>query len=146
VVDPNIAEYIRANSEKYTTEAIRDQPLAAGRDPADVDAAVSEWRDAQAEQAADKPVAGRTFWLLAFAIQLAVLGVAAYQLGRSNQTFANGSWIVLAIALLLGVLLTGSIGRALVPRFGLWVGLALPLASALLLGGTCLSMFGVLHP
>ena len=51
-MDPSIVEYIRANSEKYTKEAIRNQLLAAGHDPADIDAALAEWRDAQAEQAA----------------------------------------------------------------------------------------------
>jgi hypothetical protein len=144
-VRPEIEAYLRDHGAQYTAEALRGKLIEAGRDPAEVDAALAEWRRAQSEHAAAPAVSGRTFWMLALAIQLVVLGVSAYQLGRSTQSFANGTWIVLAFALLLGLGITGPIGRSLVGRRGLRVGLALPLASALLLGGTCLSMFGVLH-
>ena len=142
---PEIEAYLRDHGAQYTAEALRGKLIEAGHDPAEVNAALAEWRRAESEQAATPAVSGRTYWLLALAIQVVVLGVSAYQLGRSTQSFANGSWIVLAFALLLGLGITGFIGRSLVGRRGLWVGLALPLASALLLGGTCLNMFGVLH-
>jgi hypothetical protein len=144
-VRPEIEAYLHDHGAEYTAEAVRGKLIEAGHDPAEVDAALAEWRRGQSEQAATPAVSGRIYWMLALAIQLVVLGVSAYQLGRSTQSFANGSWIVLAFALLLGLGITGFIGRSLVGRRGLWVGLALPLASALLLGGTCLNMFGVLH-
>ena len=143
---PEIEAYLRKYGAVYTTKALRSLLTSKGYDPAEIDAALAESEEERRPQLAKTNALRSRFWLLAFGIQVAVLGIAAYQLGRSTQSFANGSWIVLAIALLLGLGLSGAIGTSLVPRRGLWVGLMLPLASALLLGGTCLNMFGVLHP
>lgn len=41
-MDPRIDEYIRQNRDRYTREAIRDQLIAAGHDPAAIDKALDE--------------------------------------------------------------------------------------------------------
>jgi hypothetical protein len=51
-VDKSVADYIRANRDKYTREAIRDQLLAAGHDQSAIDEA---WRAIEAEPQPEMP-------------------------------------------------------------------------------------------
>jgi hypothetical protein len=147
LVDPSIAEYIRANRDNYTREAIRDQLLAAGHDREAIDAG---WRavEAEATGAPQGPPASRVvrrrFWRWAFGLHAAVLvviGILSLVIG----SFAAGSWgllIILAVALLIGLGISGLVGRGVVHGSGLTVALVLPAISALLIGGSCLALGG----
>lgn len=62
-------------------------------------------------------------------------------LGATSASYAVFVAIVLGIALLIGLGISGLIGRALLVR-GMAIALVVPLISALLLGGTCMAMAG----
>ena len=102
-MDPNIAEYIRANSEKYTKEAIRDQLLAAGHTP---DAIDETWRALEAEPLAEVPgtTAGkvRTGWAIvlyaAGLLSLLVAAVSALVQPNSSRVFFILFLVLYAVA------------------------------------------------
>ena len=141
-MDPKIIEYIRENRGRYAREAIRERLIAAGHDPGQVDAAL-----ASPETAHDTPGTpskpGPHFWRWAFAIQaVTVLVVTALVARNDTHGYAAVVFVVLGIALLIGTAISGTIGKALLPRTGLIVAILLPLISAMLLGGWCLRIMG----
>ncbi|MGH2429699.1 MAG: hypothetical protein ACRDGV_12630 [Candidatus Limnocylindria bacterium] len=139
---PEIEAYLREHGSKYTTEALRKQLIAAGHDPAEIDAALREM-EARGPQLAEARAIRSRFWRWAIGLHVAALAVATVWL-LLGATSADYVWIVvvvLGVVLLIGLGLSGLIGRALLGR-GMAVALVAPLISALLLGGTCMAMSG----
>lgn len=135
---PEIESYLRDMGGRYTTKALRAQLINVGHDPAEVDAALAETEAARAPRLAANRVEGSRFWRWTLLINLVVL-VATTAL-VAGSTYGGLTFIVLGIAMLLALLVTGNIGRALLTRSGLLVALAVPTVGALLLGGWCYSM------
>lgn len=136
---PEIEAYLREHGGRYTTKALRTQLIHAGHEPAEVDAALAETEQARAPQFAATRVLRGRFWRWAFLINLVVLvGVTA--LTSQFTSYAGAVFVVLGIALLIGLGISGSIGRSFLPRSGLLVALVAPALAALLLGGWCMAM------
>ena len=145
-MDPKMIEYIRENRGKYTDQAIRENLIAAGHDPEKVEAALASLETAQ-DAPATPNMPGPHYWRWAFAIQLAVLLIVVlwYSSGSDPHGYVTAIIPILGIALLLGMAVTGSIGKFLLPRTGLVVALLLPLISAAALGGWCLRIMGTIR-
>jgi len=144
-MDPKIGDYIREHAETYRREAIRAQLIAAGHDPGQVDAALAQSELAPVKdtpEAVAKPTPPFWGWALAIQLVTVVLVTAWVAAGSDPHGYWSAVAIFLGVSLLVGLAITGSLGRALLPRTGLLVALLLPLASALLLGGICLNMMG----
>jgi hypothetical protein len=147
-MDPRISDYIRANRRKYTREAITQQLVAAGHDPAEVERV---WAALDAPDA-DR-VAGSGFWgrfaLILVGINLGVFLLVAL---LTNMLGAIGQGgivlpVILAIALGIGALIAWGIVAAtgptkLAPTTALVIGAAIPGLFALLIGGACYAMLG----
>jgi hypothetical protein len=141
---PEIEAYLREHVDQYTPEALRRELVAAGYDPGEVDAALREMDGIRSAAGSAKPTRWR-FWLVALALHAAALAVAGIWIANSaSGTYFGIIIIVLAVALLIGLGISGLIGRWLLPRAGLAVALVVPLLSALILGGTCMAMSGPL--
>jgi hypothetical protein len=140
---PEIEDYLRENGTRYTSEALRQQLIAAGHDPTEVDAALRETEASRAPQLAEARSGRRRFWLWAIGLHIAALVVATvwFLLGSTSGAYIAIALVVLALVLLIGLTISGLIGRALIGR-GMAVALVLPLISALLIGGTCMAMAG----
>jgi hypothetical protein len=153
-MDPNIphqqiTEYIRANATKYTREAIREQLIAAGHDPVQIDGVWELEMSSVREGAAGGGLAAvaRAFFKVGAAIgalgAFAALGISPY----------TGS---APIFLVVYAVSYGAIGYGVVrllrwagPRFrirGVWAGLVglalLPIYGALMLG-TCVGAYAL---
>jgi hypothetical protein len=142
-MNPAIKQYLDEHGATYTSDALRRGLLDAGYDPAEVNAALHDWQSQPVDAA--PPVGDRRqFWRWAFGLHAAVLvliAVASLVIG----SFAAGSWgllIVLAVVLLIGLGISGLVGRGLVRGSGLVAALSVPAASALLIGGSCLALGG----
>jgi hypothetical protein len=143
-VRPEIDAYIREHADRYTPEALRRALLEAGYVPAEVDAALREMESRRSASAADGGRRSR-FWLVAIGLHLAALVVAGIWIANSaSATYFGFVVVVLGVVLLIGLGISGLIGRWLIPRSGLAVALVVPLLSALLLGGTCMALSGPL--
>lgn len=139
---PEIEAYLREHGARYTTEALRKQLLLAGHDATEIDAALRETEAARAPQLAETGKLRRRYWLLAIGLHVAALAVAtAWWAAGSNSSWAGVVVLFLGVFLLLGLGISGLIGRALLGR-GIVVALVAPLISALLLGGSCIAMSG----
>jgi hypothetical protein len=81
-----VDEYIRANRDRYTREAITQQLIAAGHDRATVDAA---WERADADASADPAPAGWRpgWWIL---LGLLVLGAIGAALVWADERYGAG--------------------------------------------------------
>ena len=142
-MNPEIKRYLDEHGATYTPEALRRGLLEAGYDPAEVESALGEWQAIAADPAT---TAGdrRRFWSWAVGLHAAVLvliAVASLVIG----SFAAGSWgllVILAVVLLIGLGISGLVGRGVVQRSGLVAALSVPAASALLIGGSCLALGG----
>jgi hypothetical protein len=150
-MDPRIADFIRENRKRYTREAIRQQLVDAGHDPADVDAV---WEMLHAPDPDEAGVAGEGFWGR-FWLYLIGLNVAVFLLVvLSTGALAFGGVvlaIVLAIALGIGALISWGIVAATGPaKMGrttaMVVGGVIPLVFAFLIGGTCYGLLAGLGP
>jgi hypothetical protein len=142
-MNPDIKRYLDQHGATYTREALRRGLVEAGHDPAEVEASLSEWQ-ARATEAAPPVSDRRRFWLWAVGLHAAVLlliAVASLVIG-SLAAGASGWLIVLAVALLVGLGISGLIGHGVVQGSGLSVALILPAVSALLIGGSCLALAG----
>lgn len=140
---PEIEAYLREHGAKYTTDALRRQLIAAGHDPAEIDAALRDMEEARAPQLAETRRLRRRFWLSAIGLHVAALVVATVWvlLGGTSPTYFPIAVVVLGVVLLIGLGISGLIGRVLLGR-GMAVALVVPLISALALGGTCMAMAG----
>jgi hypothetical protein len=144
---PEIEAYLREHGATYTSDALRKALIAAGHDPADVDAAISEWestRAGEATAAAGGTKDERTFRNGALGVHVGALVAAFLIVIIFNGTDALGiaviGAVVLAIFLAIGLAISYLIGRALLPRTGAMVALVVPVISAFALGGTCLAI------
>jgi hypothetical protein len=139
---PEIDGYLRANGAKYTTEALRGQLIAAGHDPAEVDAAIAQFDAERSPALAQMKSTRSRFWWTVLAVNAAGLVIATiWAFQGASSTYAGAVPVVLGVAMLIGMGIFGLIGRALLGR-GLAVALLLPVIVAILLTGTCMAMFG----
>ncbi|MGH2394130.1 MAG: hypothetical protein ACRDGH_11680, partial [Candidatus Limnocylindria bacterium] len=140
---PQIQRYLAEHGAAYTPEALRHGLLAAGYDPVEVDAALREW-EARATDPDSAATHRRRFWRWAFGLHAAVLVVIGV-LSLLTGSFATGSWgllIILAVVLLIGLGISGMVGRGVLRGSGLSAALVVPAISALLIGGSCLAVGG----
>jgi hypothetical protein len=140
---PEIEAYLRQHRARYTTKALREQLTSAGYDAAEVDTALQEW-DRRGTDPASAVIVQRRFWRWAIGLHAAVLvliAIASLVIG-SFATASSGPLVVLAVALLIGLGISGLVGRGVVQGSGLTAALALPGISALLIGGSCLALGG----
>ena len=134
---PEIESYLRDNGAKYTTKALRQQLIHAGHDPAEVDAALQETEAARAPQFAETRALRSRFWRSAFIVNVATLAVVvAWTSVRGNGTWAFAVVVVLGIFLLIGLGISGLIGRAFLDR-GMGIARIAPIIVAVILGGIC---------
>ncbi|HEX6474833.1 MAG TPA: hypothetical protein VF114_07075 [Candidatus Limnocylindria bacterium] len=139
---PEIETYLREYGDKYTREALRAQLIEAGHGPEEVDAALSEWDAAHSRAPESKDLRGR-FWRWAWGLHIAawaVLAIWVFLLAGPNLNQYGGATIgliVLAFTLLIGLGISGLIGRFMVNSTGLVVALIVPAVSAVLLAGAC---------
>jgi hypothetical protein len=144
---PEIETYLREYGDKYTPEALRSQLIQAGHTPEEVDAALREWDAAQAGRAESPDQRGR-FWRWAWGLHIAawaLLAIWLFSLPEQELRGVGGAAIVLvvlALMLLIGLGISGLIGRLLVNRTGLAVALVVPAISAILLAGACFGLLG----
>jgi hypothetical protein len=138
-MNPKIDEYLRRNGAEYTTKALRSQLLKAGYEAGEVDAALQETEAARAPRLAETKALRSQFWVVAWVVNFVVL-VAVSALVSNNSPYAGATFIVLGIVMLLGLGISGIIGSAFLPGRGLLFALAVPVAVALILGGTCFAM------
>lgn len=140
---PEIDAYLREHGSRYTSEALRQQLIAAGHNAAEVDAALREAGATRAAHVSETGSLRGRFWLWAIGLHVAALAVATVWIliGATSQVYVGIAIVVLGIALLVGLGISGFVGRALLGR-GLGVAVVAPLISALLLGGTCMAMAG----
>ena len=138
-MDPTIGDYIRANADRYTPEAIRAQLTAAGHDAGEVDAALAAF----AAQRSAQQTSGRAFatyvWVV-YGIGIAIIflftGVGMGLLGVG--------WLAAYAA--LGYLAGRRMSRIATPTSaGGWVGVILlaPIAFLLIGGGICAATIAV---
>jgi hypothetical protein len=138
---PEIEAYLRENGARYTTKALRARLLRSGFDAAEIDGALEETEAQRAPQLASAKALRSQFWGLAFIVNLVVL-VAVSAVVSDNSPYAGATFLVLGIAMLIGLGISGSIGTAFLTGRGLLVALAVPAVAALILGGTCFAMMG----
>src|SRR5919106_3202059 len=130
-MDPRIADFIAKNHGKYTREAIRQQLIDAGHDPADIDAT---WAMLFTPDPDEEAVAGEGFWPRFFAfligLNLAVFLVVALLTGMFGNFAGGGGALagVLAVALGIGALIAWGIVAAVGPE-------KLGRTTALIIGG-----------
>jgi hypothetical protein len=139
---PEIEAYLRDNGAKYTTKALRAQLITAGHDPAEVDAALQETEAARSPLYADTAALRSRFWRWVWGINLAGLALATFWAFQgSSSSFAGAVPIVLGISLLIGLGISGLIGRSMLAR-GLGIALLVPVIFTVILTGACMAMFG----
>src|SRR6266566_336413 len=116
---PEIEAYIREHGDRYTPEALRRALLEAGYEPTDVDAALQELESRRAASAGNSGRRSR-FWLVAIGLHLAALVVAGIWIANSaSATYFGFVVVILGVVLLIGLGISGLIGRWLIPRSGL---------------------------
>lgn len=134
---PEIETYLHKNGAKYTTKALRQQLLHAGYEEGEIDAALQETEPRRAPQFAETRALRSRFWRSAFLVNAATLAiVVAWVAIRGNGTWALAVVVVLGIFLMIGLGISGLIGRAFLGR-GMAVALIAPIIFALVLGGIC---------
>ena len=141
---PEIRAYLDEHGGTYTPKALRQGLIDAGHDAAQVDAAIAEWQAERASGAGsgqgDRRGFTRTALLIHVAAFAAVIGFALLVYGNRVSGYLGIVAVVLAIVLAVGWAISALIGRALLSRTGLTIALVLPVASALLIGGTCYAL------
>ena len=146
-MDPAIKRYLDEHGATYTRVALRTSLIAAGHDPAAVDAALGKWEAERARGGAD-PENARTFGRWALRLHIAAVVAVFLALIALKGIPAIGLALlgcaVLAVALVIGWAISSLIGRALLPGAGVIVALVVPAISALVLGGTCFALLNSL--
>ena len=144
-MDPNIRDYIQSMTGRYTPEAIRANLIAAGHDPAAVDAelaAIAAEREARSSNGEGLLVEAWILFIVGGVAGLVGFGMAAsFGSGGSFPIFAAG-YLGIGVGIILLL-------RWAVPRFrikGIWAGLLglvlVPVFGALMFG-TCVAAFAV---
>lgn len=153
-MDPRIGDFISKNRKRYTREAITQQLVEAGHDPADVHAT---WAALDTPDPDEAGLAGEGFWsrffLFLVGINVAVFLLVALATGLFQNIAGGGGALaaVLAVALGIGALISWGIVAAVGPdKMGRTtatiIGAVIPLAFALLIGGSCYAMVGAIGP
>jgi len=146
-MDPRIADFIRDNRRRYTREAIRQQLIEAGHDPAAIDATWAALDAPDPDATAGEGFWGR-FWLILLGLNGAVFLLVFLTTGMvANFVLA----VVLAIALIIGALMAWGVVAATGPtKLGrttaMVIGGVIPLIFALLIGGSCYALVGAIGP
>ena len=150
-MDPRIADYIRANRGRYTRQAIRQQLIDAGYDPAVID---NTWAVLDTPDADD--VAGPGFWrrfaLILLGVNVGIFLVIGLLTGMLSNIAASAVLLIIfAVVLAIGALIAWGIvaltGPAkMSPTTATVIGSAIPLLFALLIGGSCYALVGAIGP
>jgi hypothetical protein len=146
-MDPRIADFIRDNRRRYTREAIRQQLIEAGHDPAEIDATWAALDAPDPDATAGEGFWGR-FWLFLLGLNGAVFFLVFLATGMVNNFVLA---VVFAIALVIGALMAWGVVAATGPaKLGrttaMVIGGVIPLVFALLIGGTCYALVGAIGP
>src|SRR5688500_1867593 len=144
-MDPRIADFIRANRETYTRQAMREQLINAGHDPAAIDATWAALEAPDPDAVVGEGFWGR-FWLFLIGLNVAVFLLVFLLTGMVNSVVLA---VVLGIALSIGALIAWAIVVATGPaKMGrttaMAIGGVIPLIFALLIGGSCYALVGVI--
>lgn len=149
-MDQRIADYIRDHRDEYTREALTQQLLDAGytREAIDGTWAALDTRDPD-------DTAGEGFWrrffLILVGINVAVIVLVGLGTGSFFAPDRIGFLGILAVALAFGALIAWGIVALVGPtRMGRTtatvIGIAIPLAFALLIGGSCYALLSAFGP
>ncbi len=146
-MDPRIADFIRANRETYTRQAIRERLINAGHDPAAIDATWAALETPDPDAVVGEAFWGR-FWLFLVGLNVAVFVVVFLLTGMVNSVVLA---VVLGIALAIGALIAWGIVVATGPtKMGrttaMAIGGVIPIIFALLIGGSCYALVGAIGP
>lgn len=146
-MDPRIADFIRDNRRRYTREAIRQQLIEAGHDPAAIDATWAALDAPDPDATAGEGFWSR-FWLFLLGLNGAVFLLVFLTTGMVNNFVLA---VVLAIALIIGALMAWGVVAATGPtKLGrttaMVIGGVIPLVFALLIGGSCYALVGAIGP
>jgi hypothetical protein len=153
-MDPRIADFIAKNQGKYTREAIRQQLIDAGHEPAAIDAT---WAALYSPDPDETSVAGEGFWprffLFLIGLNVAVFLFVALSTGMLENLGGGGGALagVFAVALGIGALIAWGIVAAVGPaRLGrttaMVIGGVIPIIFALLVGGSCYALASAIGP
>ncbi len=146
-MDPRIADFIRDNRRRYTREAIRQQLIDAGHEPAEIDATWAALDAPDPDATAGEGFWGR-FWLFLVGVNVAVFLLVFLATGMVNSSVLA---VVLGVALCIGALMAWGIVAATGPTHmgrttAMVIGGVIPLVFALLIGGSCYAMVGAIGP
>jgi hypothetical protein len=148
--DQRIADYIRANREQYTREAITQRLMEAGYTREAIDAT---WSALDAPQPDDRAGEGfwRRFFFIVVGINVGVLVLVGLATGSFFAPDRLGLLGVLAVVLAIGALIAWGIVAAVGPtRLGRTtatvIGVVVVSIFALLIGGSCYAILGSLGP
>ncbi len=139
---PEIEAYLRENGARYTTKALRQQLLHAGYEAAEVEAALHETEGTRAPQFEETRASRSRFWWSAIGLHVAALVLVSVWVFARNYTYAPIAAVILGLMLLVGLGISGLVGRALLSRNGLTAALLVPVISAVGLGGVCAATIG----
>lgn len=144
-MDPKIRDYIQVNHDRYAPDAIRTQLIAAGHDPAAVDAALAAVASERATRSSDANGLLTEAWILF--IVGGVAGLAGFGMAASFRS--DGIFPIFAVGYLgigFGIIV---LLRWAVPTLrikGIWAGLLglalIPIFGALMFG-TCVAAFSI---
>jgi uncharacterized membrane protein len=138
-----IEAYLRDNGARYTSKALRQQLIHAGYEASEVEAALQETEAARAPRFAETRALRSRFWWAAVALNLAGLVVATiWAFQGPNQIYAGAVPVVLGFFLLIGLGISGLIGRSMLAR-GMGMALLAPVIFTVVLTGACMAMFGL---
>lgn len=146
-MDPRIADFIRDNRRRYTREAIRQQLIEAGHDPAEIDATWAALDAPDPDATAGEGFWSR-FWLFLLGLNAAIFLLVFLSTGMVNNFVLA---VVFAIALVIGALIAWGVVAATGPaKLGrttaMVIGGVIPIVFALLIGGTCYALVGAIGP
>ena len=140
---PEIDAYLRTNGARYTTKALRAQLIHAGHEAGEVDAALQETEAARAPRFAETRALRSRFWLLVWVLNIVGLVLATiWAFQGPSAIYAGAVPIVLGFFLLIGLGISGLIGRSMLDR-GIAVAMIVPVVFTLILTGSCMAMFGL---
>lgn len=136
---PEIQAYLESNGSRYTTKALRQQLIHAGYEAGEVDAALRETEATRGPRFEETRALRSRFWWAAIGLHLAALLVVTVWVVTRSYLYAPVAAIILALMLLVGLAISGVIGRTLLRRSGLFGALLVPLISVVGMSGVCLA-------
>lgn len=153
-MDPRIGDFISKNRKKYTREAITQQLVEAGHDPADI---ATTWSALDTPDPDEAGLAGEGFWsrffLFLIGLNVAVFLLVALTTGMLENFAGGGGALagVFAVALGIGALISWGIVAAVGPdKMGrttaIVIGGLIPIVFALLIGGSCFALASAIGP